>query len=68
MSDTATVSLLTACFKRLPDERKSEILWMAEAFAVTQQSANADPLTVMRGILRGPQTGEFAGNDTREGT
>jgi hypothetical protein len=63
MSDTATVSLLTAYFNRLPDERRSEILGIAEAFAFTQRSANADPWAVMRGILRGPLIGEFAGKD-----
>jgi hypothetical protein len=64
MNDTATVSRLTACFNRLPDERKSEILGIAEAFAFTQRSANADPWAVMRGILQGPLAGELAGKDT----
>jgi hypothetical protein len=64
MSDAATVSRLTACFNRLPDEKQSEILGIAEAFAFTQRGADSDPLAAMRGILREPLTGELTGKDT----
>jgi hypothetical protein len=67
MVDNTTVSLLTACFNRLPDERQSEILGIAEAFTFTQQGADSDPLAAMRGILREPLTGELAGKDMGEG-
>jgi hypothetical protein len=65
MTDTATVSRLTAYFNRLPAERQSEILGIAEAFAFTQRDADSDPLAAMRGILREPPlTGELAEKDT----
>ncbi|GHU59590.1 hypothetical protein FACS189444_5170 [Spirochaetia bacterium] len=61
MTDTATVSRLTAYFNRLPVERQSEILGIAEAFAFTQRGADSDPWAAMRGILREPLTEELAG-------
>ncbi|GHV87596.1 hypothetical protein AGMMS50255_8920 [Spirochaetia bacterium] len=64
MTDTVTVSRLTAYFNRLPAERQSEILGIAEAFAFTQRGAGSDPWDDMRGILREPLTGELAGKDT----
>ncbi|GMO66452.1 MAG: hypothetical protein Ta2A_14660 [Treponemataceae bacterium] len=66
MSDTATVPRLTAYFNRLSDERKSEILGMAEAFAFTQRSADSDSWNIMKGILRENAGRELAGNDTQE--
>jgi hypothetical protein len=65
MVDKASVSVLTACFNRLPDERQSEILGIAEAFSFTQRDADSDPWITMRGILREPLTGELAGKDMR---
>ncbi|GHV79047.1 hypothetical protein AGMMS49944_08380 [Spirochaetia bacterium] len=59
MTDTVTVSRLTAYFNRLPVERQSEILGIAEAFAFTQRSADSDPLAAMRGILQEPPGGEL---------
>ncbi|GHV63082.1 hypothetical protein AGMMS49587_11940 [Spirochaetia bacterium] len=64
MTDTVTVSRLTAYFNRLPVERQSEILGIAEAFAFIQRGADSDPWAAMRGILREPQVGELAGKDT----
>jgi hypothetical protein len=61
MIDVVTVSQVAAYFNRLPDERQSEILGIAEAFTFTQQGAESDPLAAMRGILREPLTGELAG-------
>jgi hypothetical protein len=66
MTDTATVSRLTACFNRLPDERQSEILGIAEAFAFTQRGMDSDPWAAMRDILREPLTREPAGKETRK--
>jgi hypothetical protein len=63
MTDTAMVSRLTAYFNRLPVEKQSEILGIAEAFAFTQRDADSDPQAAMRGILREPLTGELAGKD-----
>ncbi|GHV89792.1 hypothetical protein AGMMS50268_02950 [Spirochaetia bacterium] len=63
MTDTITVSRLTACFNRLPVERQSEILGIAEAFAFTQRGADSDPWAAMRSILREPPAGELAGKD-----
>lgn len=64
MTDTATISRLTAYFNRLPVERQSEILGIAEAFAFTQRGADSDPWDAMRGILQEPPGGELAGKDT----
>jgi hypothetical protein len=63
MTNTATVSRLTDCFSRLSDERQSEILGIAEAFAFTQRSAGSDPLDAMRGILWEPLIGELPGKE-----
>ncbi|GHT60210.1 hypothetical protein FACS1894109_17540 [Spirochaetia bacterium] len=64
MTDTVTVSRLTAYFNRLPVERQSEILGIAEAFAFTQRGADSDSWDAMRGILREPLIGELPGKDT----
>jgi hypothetical protein len=66
MTDMATVSCLTACFNRLPDEKQSEILGIAEAFAFIQRGIDSDLLTAMGSILREPLTGELTGKETRE--
>jgi hypothetical protein len=54
MVDKETVSLLTACFNRLPEEKQSEILGIAEAFTFAQRGADSDPWGALCGILQEP--------------
>jgi hypothetical protein len=63
MVDSATVSLLTACFNRLQDERQSEILGIAEAFTFAQRGVHSDPWGAMRGILQEPLPEELSEKD-----